>query len=123
MNIKICRYHINDSEHMILNIEGKIFESYFCENCGNYLKTENKTILCNCDKIRQTYERYRSFIVEIPDITSGDELEDYIEYPHCGNHDFVKYIYNMVLFGITYEKPYYYVIDDDVIEKILNYVI
>ena len=123
MNIKIPRYHINDSEHMILNIEGKIFESYFCENCGNYLKTENKTILCRCDKIRQTYERYRSFIEEIPDIASGDELEDYIEYPQFGNRDFVKYIYNMVLFGITYEKPYYNVIDDDVIEKILNYLI
>lgn len=124
MLFNIRRYDIKSSIHMELNVNGKNFESYFCNDCGNYFRDNYiKNITCLCDRIPKIYKNYQEFIDEIPDIASGDELEDYIEYPEGGNKDFVKYIYNMVLFGITYDKHYYYKIDDNIRENILSYTI
>ena len=121
MNIYRCK--INDPDYMIINANGKIFKSFFCEDCGNYLGKENKSIRCMCDKIQKIYKYYQTFIEEISDIADGDELEDYIEDPTCGNRVFVQYIYKMVLFGEIYDKPYYNYINNVVIIKILNYII
>jgi len=108
---------------MEINVSGRFFEAYFCKDCGNYLESNNEKIICLCDKIPKIFQNYKEFIEEIPDIASGDELDDYIEYPQDGRRDFVKYIYNMVLFGITYQKPYYNCINNDIKENILSYTI
>lgn len=126
MLLNIYRYDLQSSYHMEINANGRFFESYFCDVCGNYIYFEenyNEKIICLCDKIPKIFKNYREFIEEIPDITSGDELDDYIEYPEDGHPDFVKYIYNMVLFGITYNKPYYNSINNDIVENILSYTI
>ena len=109
---------------MELNVNGKNFESYFCNDCGNYFRDNYiKNITCLCDRIPKIYKNYQEFIDEIPDIASGDELEDYIETPESAHKDLMKYIYEMILFGITYEKEYYNKIDNKITNKILEYTI
>ena len=123
MLLNIYRYDLQSSYHMEINANGRFFESYFCEDCGNYLESNNEKIICLCDRIPKIFKNYQEFIEEIPDIASGDELDDYIEDPEGGNREFVKYIYNMVLFGMTYDKSYYYGMDNNIIENILSYTI
>ena len=53
------------------------------------------------------YKEYQTFIKEIPDDFSGDELEDFIDHPNSLNTDLSKYIYEMILFGLIYNKKYY----------------
>lgn len=125
MLLNIYRYDLQSSDHMEINASGRFFESYFCDDCGNYLYLDNnynKNIICRCG-IPKIFKNYQEFIEEIPDIASGDELDDYIEDPEGGNREFVKYIYNMVLFGMTYDKSYYYCMDNNIIENILSYTI
>jgi len=126
MLLNIYRYDLQSSYHMEINANGRLIESYFCEDCGNYLyfqENYNEKIICLCDKIPKIFKNYREFIEEIPDIASGDELDDYIEYPEGGNREFLKYIYNMVLFGMTYDKSYYYGMDNNIVDNILSYSI
>ena len=63
---------------MEINASGRFFESYFCDDCGNYLYLDNnynKNIICRCG-IPKIFKNYQEFIEEIPDIASGDELDD-----------------------------------------------
>jgi hypothetical protein len=60
---------------------------------------------------------------EIPDYTSGDDLEDYIQNPESSNKGFMKTIYNSVLFGMTFDKEYYNKMDEYVLQNIIDYTI
>ena len=105
----------------------KLFDCVFCCTCGQYLYSETnkniKSIICNCDKKYEIFKNYKSFIGEISYITDGDILDDYIENPKDGHPDFMKYIYNMILFGITYDTPQYYKIDGYITDNIINFTI
>jgi hypothetical protein len=57
--------------------------------------------------LQQKFEEYKTFIEEIPNDFSGDELEDFIDYPYSVNKELIKYIYKMILFGLIYDKKYY----------------
>jgi hypothetical protein len=120
----IKRYEIKCKNQMMLRINDKTYDCSFCHNCGQYLHNySTRSIICLCDRIPKIFENYRSFIEEIPDDYSGDELEDYIETPESAHKDLMKYIYEMILFGITYEKEYYNKIDNKITNKILEYTI
>ena len=120
----IYRYETGSKYQMILKINDKTYDCYFCGNCGEYLSNiSNKSIICLCDRIPKIFEKYRTFIEEIPDDFSGDELEDYIEKPESANKELMKYIYEMVLFGITYKKDYYNKFDDYITNKIIEYTV
>ena len=122
----IKRYDLH-SDNMVLRINDNIYDCVFCTNCGNYLSSEtnknNRNIMCLCDRIPILYDSHRRFLEEIPEYTSGDELEDYIENSESSNKGFMKTIYNTVLFGMTFEKNYYNNMDNYIIENILDYTI
>ena len=52
-----------------------------------------------------------------------DKLDDYIEHPEYAHQGFMKYIYNMVLFGITYQDSTYPKINNTIRENILKYLV
>ena len=121
------RYETNFPSQLLLKVNDKVYDCSFCDTCGQYVYSKNNKnvsdILCLCDDTQKIFDNYRSFIEEIPDITSGDELDDYIENPKEGSKEFMKYIYNMVLFGITYEKEYFRNVDDRIVSMILDYTV
>lgn len=71
--------------------------------------------------LQRKFEEYRNFIEEIPDDFSGDELEDFLDHPNSVNTDLLKYIYEMVLYGMIYDKKYYKKINN-IKYKILNFL-
>lgn len=126
----ITRYCENDRNEFNLKYEDKILFAVFCQFCGNYVKdieelqnNSNHNFICYCDERQRLYETYRDFIQEIPDYTSGDDLDDYIEHPEYAHQNFMKYIYNMVLFGITYQDSTYPKINNTIRENILKYLV
>jgi len=122
----IKRYDLHNDD-MVLRINDTIYDCTFCINCGNYIESNTnkniKNITCFCDRIPILYNSYKQFLEEIPDYTSGDELEDYIDNPESSNKGFMKTIYNTVLFGMTYDHDYYNKIDQYIIQNILEYTI
>ena len=60
MLFNTIRYDEKSLSHLELNVNGKFFESYFCDDCGNYLYLDNnnyiKNILCFCDRIPKIYK-------------------------------------------------------------------
>jgi hypothetical protein len=124
---KITRYCENDRTEFNVKYEDKILITAFCQFCGNYIKdieTYQPNFICYCDERERIYLMYHDFINEIPEYTSGDELDDYIEHPEDAHQNFMKYIYNMVLFGITYENENYFKINDNNIKKnILKFLV
>ena len=66
---------------------------------------------------------YCTFIEEFPDDYSGDEIEDYIENPKNANKELMKYIYEMVLFGMVKDKVYHLKISTSIKDKIIEYTI
>jgi len=124
----ITRYCESDRNEFNLKYEDKILSAIFCQFCGNYVKDIDNlpfqpNFICYCDERPRMYETYRDFIHEIPDYTSGDDLDDYIEHPEDAHQNFMKYIYNMVLFGITYQDRNYSKLDDNIKENILKYLV
>ena len=99
----IKRYDLH-SDNMVLRINDNIYDCVFCTNCGNYLSSEtnknNRNIMCLCDRIPILYDSHRRFLEEIPEYTSGDELEDYIENSESSNKGFMKTIYNKYMYWI-----------------------
>ena len=122
----IKRYDLHNDD-MVLRINDTFYDCTFCIKCGNYLSSDtnknNRNIMCLCDRIPILYNSHRRFLEEIPEYTSGDELEDYIENPESSNKGYMKTIYNTILFGMTFDKEYYKKVDDYVIENILEYTI
>jgi hypothetical protein len=121
------RYNTNFPTQFLLKVNDKVYDCSFCDTCGQYLYSNTnkniRKISCLCNDISKIFQNYKLFIEEIPDITSGDELDDYIENPKEASKDFMKYIYNIVLFGITYEKEYFKKVDDHIISTILEYTV
>jgi hypothetical protein len=123
----IKRYETNSKYKMLLRINEQSYDCSFCNDCGQYLHSKSnkniRSIICLCNRIPKIFENYRTFIQEIPDDFSGDELEDYIDGPDSANKNLMKHIYEMVLFGITYKKDYYNKFDDYITNKIIEYTV
>jgi len=126
--MNIIRYDECNNTNMILEINEDIFfRCSFCKNCGNYTyKNSNKdclSITCLCDRRRQIFDEYKNFILEIPDNFSGDELEDFLEdEPKKIKSSMLNYIYEMVLFSMTYEKNYHNKVNEDISDLILSFL-
>ena len=122
MSIQIKRY---DST-MLVTINNIIYDYSFCYKCGNYLYSNTnqdvKKIQCLCNTNNRIFDNYRTFIEEIPDDYSGDELDDYIENPIGVNKELMCYIYEMILFGLIHKKNYMYKINFKIKTKIISYI-
>lgn len=128
----IIRYDEYNITNMVLKINNqeKIFSSSFCRNCGDYTdkksNRDNLRVICICDTRTQIFEDYKNFILEIPEDFSGDELEDFMEEdndPGEVKSCMLRDIYTMVLFGLTYKKNYYFMIDEHISNNILSYLV
>ena len=125
----IKRYD-RDNTNMFLEYDSnKIINCCFCVLCGQYTYTKSNSnfinILCLCDRRKQIFENYKNFIEEIPEDFSGDELEDFMEEDKVQNNvkkSMLKYIHRMVLFGLTYKKNYYNNIDENITDRILEFL-
>ena len=121
---KIYRYEDGSPEVVIL-FESKNFHSIFCVNCGNYLITNPKLrhIHCFCDNRKTLFLIYKNFIETFPDNYSGDEIDDYIGSYEGAHPTLVKYIFNLILFAETYNKPYFNKIDNFITDNIISFIL
>ena len=103
---QICTEKLNKRNHKPIKCD-------LC--CGRYILD-----VLNPEKI---FINYCTFIEEFPDDFSGDEIEDYIENPKNANKELMKYIYEMVLFGMVKDKVYYLKISISIKDKIIGYTI
>jgi predicted membrane-bound dolichyl-phosphate-mannose-protein mannosyltransferase len=113
------------SPEVVINFERKSIKSIFCINCGNYLikNPKSRNIYCFCDNRKTFFLIYKNFIETFSDYYSGDEIDDYIE-SHEGAHPaLVKYIFNLILFGEIYKKPFFNQVDDFITHKILSFIV
>lgn len=103
----------------------------FCVECGNYIEPDedgnmkkyNLKLTCKCDRKETYYNLYRSFLLAIPDDFSGDELEDIIEFPESTHPSLLRFVYNVVLFGMIYKNDHIYSqIDENIKELILSFL-
>jgi hypothetical protein len=121
---KIYRYE-DESQEVVILFEGKNFHTIFCVNCGNYLITNPKLrhIHCFCDNRKTFFLIYKNFIETFSDNYSGDEIDDYIDSYEGAHPTLVKYIFNLILFGETYNKHYFNRIDNFITDNIISFIL
>ena len=130
----IIRYEEHDKTECWIRINDTTYHIILCKYCGNYFDEKyanTKNLFCLCDRDSILYENYQHVINNFADYTSGDEIDDYIEYPEDANKDLMKYIYKIVLFGMTYKDTKKYIhknyihknIDGYIETQILDYII
>lgn len=125
LNIVKKIYRDYDSPEVDIKFENRSINCIFCVNCGNYLikKPKSRNIDCFCDNRKTFFLIYKNFIETFSDYYSGDEIDDYIESPEGAHPALVKYIFNLILFGEIYKKPFFNRIDDFVTDNIISFIV